>query len=392
MKNMNNRIDWKTVFKLGGAYAAFHIGAGFASGQETMQYFGSFGSPWCFLIPAFIFVWTICYCISNYRTGATVHFDNPNDVFVYYNGPVLGRILDIVVNVCLALTSLVMFAGAGATVHQYAGLPTWVGSLLMGLVAGVVVLLGLEKMTNVLGGCGVIIIAVMAVVGVYGFITSDVSIVEGGKNIQQYVNDGIFLQATAFGTHNPILTSISFGGLGLALIMTYTTAMGKQCKNMKTCVASAVASAFFYVLGIILVCWTMLEHLDYIAELKAKVPMLAAVSEILPWMSLPYCIITLVGVFTTIAGYLWICGRRVGPDGTWRMRIAVIVVDIVGITVGAMIPLDKLVNFLFSLSGYAGIVMFATCVIGDIIRWRKGKLKAFPAETSEPAVKAVKEA
>ena len=42
---MNNRIDWKTVFKLGGAYAAFHIGAGFASGQETMQYFGSFGSP-----------------------------------------------------------------------------------------------------------------------------------------------------------------------------------------------------------------------------------------------------------------------------------------------------------------------------------------------------------
>ena len=125
---------------------------------------------------------------------------------------------------------------------------------------------------------------------------------------------------------------------------------------------------------------------------KAKVPMLAAVSEILPWMSLPYCIITLVGVFTTIAGYLWTCGRRVGPDGTWRMRIAVIVVDIVGITVGAMIPLDKLVNFLFSLSGYAGIVMFATCVIGDIIRWRKGKLKAFPAETSEPAVKAVKEA
>ena len=82
----------------------------------AMQYFGSFGSPWCFLIPAFIFVWTICYCISNYRTGATVHFDNPNDVFVYYNGPVLGRILDIVVNVCLALTSLVMFAGAGATV------------------------------------------------------------------------------------------------------------------------------------------------------------------------------------------------------------------------------------------------------------------------------------
>jgi len=379
---MNNKIDWKVVFKLGGAYAAYHIGAGFASGQETMQYFGSWGGAWPFIIPAFIFVWTIAYLISNYRTGATVHFENPNEAFVYYNGPVLGKILDIFVNVMLAVTSLVMFAGAGATVHQYSGLPTWVGAVLMGLVAGVVVLLGLDRMVNVLGSCGIIIIAVMAIVAVYGFCTSDVSVVEGEKNILKYVQEGTFLQATAFGVHNPVLSAISFGGLGLALIMTFTTSMGAQCKNMKTCVASAIASASFYVLGIIMVCWTMLEHLDYIAELKAKVPMLAAVEAIIPWMALPYCIITLIGVFTTIAGYLWTCGRRIAPDGTWKQRITVIVVDLVGITVGSMIPLDTLVNVLFSIAGYAGIIMFVTCVGGDIRRWRSGTLKPFPAEVA----------
>lgn len=288
--------------------------------------------------------------------------------------------MDIFTNVVLALTSLVMFAGAGATVNQYSGLPVWVGSVLMGVIAGVVVLLGLEKMVNVLGGCGIIIIAVMVIVAIYGFATSDVGILEGGKNIQQYVDEGIFLQATCFGVHNPILAAIGFGGLGLSLIITFTTSIGAQCKNMKTCVASAVMSALFYVTGICMVCWTMLEHLDYIAALKAKVPMLAAVEEILPWMALPYCVITLIGVFTTIAGYLWTCGRRVGPDGTWRMRIAVIVVDVVGITVGSMIPLDALINFLFALAGYAGMILFVTCVIGDIYRWRKGKLRPFPAQ------------
>ena len=62
------------------------------------------------------------------------------------------------------------------------------------------------------------------------------------------------------------------------------------------------------------------------------------------------------------------------------MRIAVIVVDVVGITVGSMIPLDALINFLFALAGYAGMILFVTCVIGDIYRWRKGKLRPFPAQ------------
>ena len=35
---MNDKMNWKNVLTIGGAYTAYCIGAGFASGQETLQY------------------------------------------------------------------------------------------------------------------------------------------------------------------------------------------------------------------------------------------------------------------------------------------------------------------------------------------------------------------
>ena len=40
---MGQQIDWKNVLKLSGAYMAYLIGSGFATGQEVMQFFASYG-------------------------------------------------------------------------------------------------------------------------------------------------------------------------------------------------------------------------------------------------------------------------------------------------------------------------------------------------------------
>ena len=34
---MNGKMNWKNVLTIGGAYTAYCIGAGVASGQETLQ-------------------------------------------------------------------------------------------------------------------------------------------------------------------------------------------------------------------------------------------------------------------------------------------------------------------------------------------------------------------
>ena len=41
------------------------------------------------------------------------------------------------------------------------------------------------------------------------------------------------------------------------------------------------------------------------AGIRAQVPMLAAIQNMLPMLALPFSIIILLGVFTTITGCLW---------------------------------------------------------------------------------------
>ena len=40
---MRENINWPIVFKYAGAFVAFMIGSGFATGQEVMQFFTAYG-------------------------------------------------------------------------------------------------------------------------------------------------------------------------------------------------------------------------------------------------------------------------------------------------------------------------------------------------------------
>lgn len=125
----NSKISWVNVFKIGGAFTAFQIGAGFASGQEVMQYFGTYGGMYPMIMPLIALVLVTFYCIATFYTGYTERFEDPNDAYEYFCGSALGKIINILTNLVIGLTCLAMFAGCGATIHQYLGAPVWAGAL-----------------------------------------------------------------------------------------------------------------------------------------------------------------------------------------------------------------------------------------------------------------------
>ena len=363
----SSHMSLASVLRISGAFIAYQIGAGFASGQEAMQYFGTYGGIYPIVLPILVGVLVAIYCFSSYRTGYVYQFENPNSAYDHYCGPIFGKVLNLFTNISIGLTTLLMFAGCGATLNQYLGIPVWAGAVGLGVLSALVVCLGLSKLTDVLGSCGVIIIAIMMFAGVYTILTADNSLMESQKNISTYVEEGIFLQINAFGTHNPILTTFNFVGMGLALVMTFNVSIGPNCKSTKECVASSICSAAMFAIGIYMCLFTMLYNLDYIAEQEAMVPMLAAIENTIPVMTLPYTIVVCLGIFTTIAGYLWIIGRRFGgEDGTPKQRIVVIVLTVVGISIGSLIPLDQLVNVIFAITGYVGMVLFVCMIVQDI--------------------------
>ena len=65
------------------------------------------------------------------------------------------------------------------------------------------------------------------------------------------------------------------------------------------------------------------------AGIRAQVPMLAAIQNMLPILALPFSII-LLGVFTTITGCLWAIGRRFAEDRAKKQAIIVVSVAVPG--------------------------------------------------------------
>ena len=103
--------------------------------------------------------------------------------------------------------------------------------------------------------------------------------------------------------------------------------------------------------------------MDYIAQTGAQIPMLAAIQNMLPALALPFSVVILLGVFTTITGYLWAVGRRFAEDRTKKQAVVVVITAVLGVSVASVIPLDKLVNFIYPLIGAAGLVIFVGIVI-----------------------------
>lgn len=362
----NNKIDWMNVIKIMGAFVAFQIGAGFATGQEVVQYYGSYGGYYWIILPVLVLIITALYSMSSFKAGMVENFSDPNMVYDYYCGRKLGKVLNIITNVTIAAATLVMFSGAGSTISQYFGAPQWVGAVIMGVTAAVIVCLGLEGVTNALGGMGVIIIALLIIVGIYSMVRADNGIMEGSKNMLNYVEEGIFLQSKSFGVNNPFLSAISLLGLAFALIMTFNVTLGQRCKNIKNCVVASTVSSIFYFFGIMLTLIPILLNLDFVAKQGAAVPMLGVVQKVMPFLALPYAVIIVLGILSSVIGYLWVVGRRIGEDKSARQRIVVIIIAALGSTVASFVPLGQLMNILYPLVGYAGTALLVMVVIKEI--------------------------
>lgn len=162
MKN----ITLGKVITLTGAIVAFSIGAGFATGQEILQFFASYGVAKCLGAAAVTLVLYIWVCAVIMEDARELQPKQANDIWVYYCGKYFGGFMKYFTPIFLFAVLVVMTSGAGATINQYYGLPTAVGRGLITVLMLVTVILGKDKLTKILGGVGIIIIIFALLVGI----------------------------------------------------------------------------------------------------------------------------------------------------------------------------------------------------------------------------------
>lgn len=351
----NKRQALRSILITGASFTGYNIGSGFATGVEAMQFFGVWGGKLAFISIAIATLLSIATFIVVYTTGYEQRFSESKSVYYYFFGRRFGVVLDYYIYLSMLFVVLTMMSGAGATISQYSGLPPFVGAALMCALCVAAALLGLKKLMSVLSYTCVFIALFVLFCGAYAMFTSDVGPFAGAANVKTYVARGDILPANTFGLTNPYLSGLSCSGLLITSSFAWVAATGALCRSKKEAVLSGVLSPVFYYAATAVVVYLLLVSMDHIAG--QEVPMLAAISFFLPWLTVVYSIIIILAIFSTVSGRLFLIAERFGR-GNQKLRVAIMVaISILAASAGSFIPFSRISNVSFSIMGAAGIVL-----------------------------------
>lgn len=374
-----------------GAFISYTVGSGFASGNEVLQFFGSWGMPGCVFAVLGAALITLVSCACLYKIGSKLTFDTTSAAYNYVGGNILGKFFQLFTFVSIFGTFMIMFSGAGSVLSQFWDMPVWVGSVIMGVISGIVVLGGLSAVEKVLGSVGIILLVYVLIFGAASLFYPE-SDVSQAALIPQAVADGAVSQANLFALpplsfisglaklNSPLLEGMLYAALCMVNGVPFIMTLGKKTSTTKEAFGSALITTIaFYacvVFVMILIMFNFKTVINPETNRMHPFPVLAAVDLIWPSGSWTYVILIFAGIFTTTTGFLWVLSEWLFPSQvrTKKTNTFVVVMIVFGICMGSVLPFSALINFIFPLSGLVGLVLTVCLVVRTVQITKKEKL------------------
>lgn len=384
----------KGMFITMGAYVSANVGAAFASGNELLQFFGSWGGTDTVISVVAGFITTVIYTACLYYIGQGEKFETSVDAYAFFGGKILGRFFQIFSAILSAATVMLLFSGAGSLFWQEFGVPVWVGAVLLGVVSVAIVIGGLSRVQNVLGYAGIIILIYILIFGVITLFNPESSMSQVA-GVTEMVDEGIIWQANLFTLfpfslfpklaelNSPVLDGVLYGTLCIVPGFLFYLSLGERSKKAGEAVGSAVLSTAAYFVCIALVLVLVMMNFDAVLNPETgemyPFPAVAVIRSFWPSGSWTYVVILFVAIFTTYTAILWSLNRVIFEknENSKKSHVFVVALTIFGICFGSVLPFSEFVNILQPVSGVVGLLMMATIVVKTLQICRK-KDKALP--------------
>lgn len=352
------------AFGIGATFIGTTIGAGYASGQEILQYFVSFGpikGPIALAIATVLFFllgWAVLWLAHRLRTDDIHDLVNPVDS----RWPT--RFVDLSITVSLFGTLVIMLAGAGAAIELQTGLPAIAGAAIMAAVCVLSILAGTSGLVIVQKIVVPLIIAVAVGVAAWAILNAGPST---GQAAADMVNSSPLI-------NNWVLSGVLYVAFNIQLVYAVFAPVGKESKGGPTLFSGALLGA----LGIGVMAGAMVWALSANAAVigTADLPMVELAAEIAPWAMVVYTVVLLLAQFTTAASCLFGSVerfRKVGPIQKLPSWVVAVLTGVVAVVLSA-IGFSSLIGTVYPILGYAGIVIIVLLVATFIVRHRRGEL------------------
>ena len=362
---MNKNFSILNVIKLAGAYIAFCIGSGFATGQEPLQFFTAYGLRGIIgaLVSMLLFAGLGAVLMAK---GYELKLKTQTTAFRYYCGKYVGICLEIFTVVFLLCVVSIMIAGTGAVASEYYNITPKIGAVIMAATCVITVIAGLKRLVDIIGMIGPIIIVFSILIGLItliktGHLPNALTDLQASNLLNLRITKGWWF------SNYSVLDSAWFGGVLYATFMIvvgipFLSGMGASANSKREAVWGGISGGIFLMLPIILIVLAMLCYPDQITMLE--VPLLYIADQNAPVLAVIFSIILLLGVYSTGAPMFWMIMDWIeGFISSKKILLAITVLLGVITYFGSSLGFGNLIALLYPISGQIGVLMIPVILI-----------------------------
>lgn len=207
--------------------------------------------------------------------------------------------------------------------------------------------MGLNAPVKVIGKIGPII-AICAGVGIYALLLD-------GSHIPvavEKINSGEIqvMQAST----NWLLAGGSYAGFCMVWFGGFMAKIRAQNKRREVSVAVKIA-AIFNALAIVVSGFALTANVKLVHS--AQIPNLLLVEKQIPFFAPTLAIVIFFAIYTTSVPLLWSAAARFTQEKSKKAYILTLILAVIGYFIALNVPFNRLLNLVYIINGYAGIVL-----------------------------------
>ena len=334
------------------SFVGLLVGAGFATGQEVVQYFTAFGSWGILGLIIAALIMTLAGTVF-LQLGSYFHASEHNTVFRNVTHPIVSKLLDVAVIITLFAIGFVMLAGAGSNMEQQFGWKTWIGSTLMLVLVLIVGMLDVDKVSKVIGAVTPTIIIAVIGVAIYT-----------GLNMPDDIGAAMDASSqidTPIG--NWLISALNYNGLALMLAVSMSLVIGGDNISPREAGWGGIVGGVIYSIMMGLAGFSLLMNSDQAQG--SDIPMLSLVDSVNPTLGSVMAVIIYLMIFNTAIGMFYALGKRLTRNNPKRFYPVYAGACIIGFIL-SFVGFQALVSNVYPILGYLGLLMIVVMVFNRI--------------------------
>lgn len=350
-----------TALPIAAAFIGTIVGAGFATGQEVLQFFTFFGYKSLLGIG----IATLLFSYFGFvimRMSRELKADSHLSLVKYTAGPQLGVVLDWFITISFLGVLVVMAAGSGAVAEEHLKLPSLFGSLAVIVLSFITVISGVKNVLRVIGM--VVPFLLFAVLGVA---------------LYSIISDPITPQKIAMlqSFDPPVTVKWPFAALlyvsyNILLAVAILAPLGLEAVNKRNLILGGILGGLGLGLGILAINLAIISGVPEV--LPFQVPMVFLASRLNPILAHAYGIILLLEIYTTAVSILYGFVARIGYYNNIQRFIWAGVASI-GALIAAQLGFSRVITTIYPLMGFVGVLFLASILWAQFRELVSGDLR-----------------